>query len=289
MFHFNGNAWNPVELEETRGGSTINTPYHLEDVYGFSSNDIWAVGNHRELIYTDSTREKKLSSLVIHYNGVEWVESDTIPDKEIMSLGGRSGDDFWVGGLNGILYHYNGSSFEFFPHPLVINPEWFHYINDIVSDADGNAYALLQVPGGGSITPIVYLLKFEVGEWRVFDSAPNDNWTRLWMSPSNTLYAVGANHVDRWDGGVRTTMLDSTIFYSVFGTDDNDFFVAGRNSPHDFQAAVWHFNGSEFRRLNIPKLDGAVTGGIWTDGDEVFIVTSLIDSSPQTSAVLHGH
>ncbi|MFC1481207.1 hypothetical protein ACFL6E_03055 [Candidatus Neomarinimicrobiota bacterium] len=283
MFHYNGKNWSPVELH-TSGGGPIAGAHQIEDVHGFSDSDIWAVGHHTLDIPTDSSTIHRKIALVIHYNGYQWVESDTIHDEPLYSVGGGSSDDFWVGGLNDILYRYDGSKFTKYLIPLEINPEWFHYIGYIVGGKDGIAYAMLRIPGGGTIQPIDYLLKFEDDEWIVFDSAYADTWMRLWLSPSGTLYGAGYFHLDRWENGSRTTLMDSTYYAAAHGTGDDNFYVVGNTSPMKSEIAVWYYNGEEFRQLPIPKVENGYAAGVWTDGTEVFVLAVIGNST----VVLHG-
>ncbi|MFC1481208.1 hypothetical protein ACFL6E_03060 [Candidatus Neomarinimicrobiota bacterium] len=276
MFHYDGKIWNPVALGVTRGGTTITTSFGMEDVYGFAGDDIWAVGYHRNLGLSNT-------SLVIHYNGYQWAESDTIEDEWLFSIGGSSSDDFWVGGMNGILYHYNGSDFTLYPMPVDIDSTDYHYIKAIAGSKNGIAYALLHNPSGGGY-PQTYLLKFEAGTWELIEEAPFLTWSNIWLSPTGTLYAAGAYHLDRWENGSRTTLLDSTWYQNIHGISDADFYLSGRNNPYDMTVTVWHYNGTEFRRLPIPEVKDAYTAGIWTDGKEVFILAVIGNST----VVLHG-
>jgi hypothetical protein len=71
----------------------------LRAVYGFSSNDIWAVGDE---------------STVLHWDGHAWTKLttplDTMPDKpRLMAVWGSSKNDIWIGG-NGVMLHFEGSA-----------------------------------------------------------------------------------------------------------------------------------------------------------------------------------
>jgi len=80
---------------------TIPSPVNadLRGVYGFSANDVWAVGD-------DAT--------VIHWNGEAWTKIaspfDTADEKpRLFAVWGSSPNDVWIGG-NGVMLHFEGKA-----------------------------------------------------------------------------------------------------------------------------------------------------------------------------------
>lgn len=71
----------------------------LRGVFGFATDDVWAVGDE---------------STVLHWDGSAWTKLatpfDALPDKpRLISVWGSAKDDVWIGG-NGVMLHFEGSA-----------------------------------------------------------------------------------------------------------------------------------------------------------------------------------
>ncbi len=62
MFHFDGTDWTNVQLNQSEGGTIYPPIGELSKVFGFSSNNIYAVGSR----YGDPPRTRD-SSVIIHF------------------------------------------------------------------------------------------------------------------------------------------------------------------------------------------------------------------------------
>lgn len=90
--HWNGAAWS------TPPHTAINGT--LASVYGFSSTDVWAVGNSNSAA----------APVIVHWNGTEWSNTFFVADSAGMSgVWGAATNDVWAVGANGRLAHWNGS------------------------------------------------------------------------------------------------------------------------------------------------------------------------------------
>ena len=96
MYHYNGEEWQPVPLSFHDGGP-LKGIYCLQDVHGFSSNNVYAVGWVSEW-----------ESKIIHYDGNTWRDID-IPRKGFLfCIYGDAPDNIWAAGNRGTIFHYDG-------------------------------------------------------------------------------------------------------------------------------------------------------------------------------------
>lgn len=89
MFHFDGNQWTPVNLAF---GASV-----LVAIYGFASNDIWAVGSRFESNPNPPPGSID-SSLLIHYDGTTWKEFKLNGGRFLLDVWGQASNDVWTGG-----------------------------------------------------------------------------------------------------------------------------------------------------------------------------------------------
>ncbi len=164
MYHFDGKTWTPVTLyfPDRWGNAAID----LGDIYGFAPNDIWAVGQ-RVLSNPNPPPNFLDSSLVIHFDGIQWNEV-MLPRKRLLNrVGGSSPNDIWMGGINGTLYHYDGSKVkpDSVPFQIPSNAEPFYNFISFSGSSTEGRYALLSTPGGSYL-----LFSHQSGTWAVTDS-----------------------------------------------------------------------------------------------------------------------
>lgn len=134
MYHFDGKTWADVKLNPTQGG-TVPGPIDLHCVYGFSSKDIWSVG---ERIYDNPNPPPNFleTQLIIHYDGVNWSEVHVDSGAILTRVWGAIPSDVWAGGMNGALYHFDGVSFK----KVYFDPEM--YFNSFWGFSSSDVYAL---------------------------------------------------------------------------------------------------------------------------------------------------
>ncbi len=285
MFHFEGTLWEPVELHAGHGGP-IAGAIGIDDITGFGSNQIWAVGYRFFRNFATSTRTD--SAMILYFDGVEWSEPYTIHDVKLTAIGGRNADDFWVGGLDGIIYHFDGTGFEPDSIPVSLVSGTYFQFRQFLAQENSNGYALLRAP----ISPISYemkVLEYKADRWRVLDSFVGLSMIDLWLSPQNNLYGTGMVGFYRWEDGVRATLMDSIALSNIAGTEEDDFYLIGWDPVTLIRNAVWHYNGSSYRRLTLPIDENIRLLDLWTEGTEVFLLGATITSDGrQVTTITHG-
>jgi hypothetical protein len=280
MYHFDGHIWKSVDP-----ALGIGT---LEQIFGFASNDVWAVGQH--IGYNPTPPPTFLdSSLAIRFNGTKWQEVNLERERALLSVGGSSPADVWIGGLNAVLFHYNGTTVQKDSLPLFIPMEQEppYGIYSIAGNSRDNVYLLLYAPllNGFSRN---YLFQHEAGGWIVVDSTFGA-FARIWMSPAGKLYSVGYGVCVR-EAGRWTQILDSQFTSNaIYGLRDDDLFVVGgQESAGGIRGKVLHYNGVDWFDFGDLSPNNVGYTGIWTDGREVFIVGQTHLGYPQKTIILHG-
>ncbi|MDZ7401729.1 MAG: hypothetical protein ONB37_16355 [candidate division KSB1 bacterium] len=126
-----------------------------------------------------------------------------------------------------------------------------------------------------------YLLHHNGTAWSIVDSMKYSYFSRLWMSPSGTLYATGSG-VKRRDGASWTPLLQHVTTVGIHGTSDDNIFVTGPTGE------VFHYNGIDWHRYENLQFANVGFWDIWTNGREVFIVGYGTLFDKDVSFILHG-
>jgi len=269
MYHFDGKQWKDVGLYTSQGGN-IKPSINLTAIFGFSSSNIWAVGEtwsfSREppYMYFDS-------SLIIHFDGKEWSEWKLDRGGMLQSIWGSGPTNIWAGGFN-TLYHFDGTQWKL--SSVWIPPEGIQFIsiagtgpsdvymtgyrNDVIQPIDTLAY---------------FLYRFDGIQWSVIDSSIRTVEPAFLERFGGTLYAIGGDLLSAGFGVYRkTTGGWSRMVYSSWSLEKlhaasvSNIYAVGQHS------SIYHFNGTDWYRF--PQFTDALTmySSVWTNGSEVFVV-----------------
>jgi hypothetical protein len=287
MWHFDWKSWTDVRLSTTQGGN-IQGPIDLTAVYGFLSDNVWAVGQR---LYDNPTPPPNFldSSFIMHFDGRQWLERKIQGGRLLNSVWGRSSSEFWTGGWTNKLYHYAGSVWQLDSLAVTAQADGFFQINAFEGNLSGEVFAIGNTHYNSLAKTVFYFFRKQTTAWALIDSFVvqpgqiENKWgyVNLWSSPSGTLYSCGRG-IHRWNGSTWTQLFDNpNILYRITGTSDDNIFVVGR------LGTVLHFNGHDWYQYQQFANPDAVLGGVWTDGNEAFIV-GYTASFPQKTIILHG-
>lgn len=280
MQHFNGVEWTIVNLHSAQGGN-IQGPIDLHDIYGFSSDDIWAVGE--KIVYNQNPPPTLMdSSLIIHYDGNQWQEVKTKKGRLLQSVWGSSANDIWFAGLNGTVFHYNGLSVTKDSLPIFIpdDPPYLYNLS-VAGNSTEDVYVLVK-GWTSTFARINYLLKHQSNQWELLDSTYIDIH-QIWINPSGKIFGLG-DRVYVFSGDKWELFFDelNSPGIRIKGLSDDNIWVIG------IQGMVLHYNGEnwfEFEMLQSPANFNYFD--MWTDGSEVFIVGNSSET-PRKGIILHG-
>ncbi|MEX0736651.1 MAG: hypothetical protein WD182_04360 [Bacteroidota bacterium] len=272
MWHFNGTEWTDVKLSTTQGGS-IEGPIDLDEVFGFNSVHVFAVGRR---LYSNPTPPPYFldSSLVIRFDGQQWQEELVQRGRALWSISGSSPRDIWTCGSSGTIFHYNGSLWKRDTIPLVVPSDVEYALWDIKSAADGEAFMTGAIRDNSLMRTTNYFFKLTRGNWSIIDSfavQPGGSEVRfgvhgLWLAPEGTLYSFGWD-IFRWTGMSWTRLYQSSgALRRMAGSSDTNIFAVG-----DF-GTVLHYNGIDWYEFEELKNPNIVFSSVWTDGNQVFII-----------------
>lgn len=283
MFHFDGNKWRTTKFHAAEGGS-IQGPVSLSAVYGFSANDIWAVGEH---IYVNPNRPPNFldSSLVIHFDGGKWTEAKNPKKRRLMSVWGASPNNLFIGGHEGVIMQYDGLRWT---TQFLSPPAQLLYIG-----GDANR---LFAGGGVTVGGPDTLMAFTNtgGGWQLLDrqfisdyyQSPRFGPSDFYSPAPGVYYSVGWG-VFRWQGARWEMAQRTEIFMNdIYGTGSNNIFATGQFGK------AYHWNGSDWALLTLPfdKIPSDIwLTGVWTDGKEAFICGfGNGRGGVQVTFILHG-
>lgn len=286
MWYFDGSRWTDIKLSTTQGGS-IDGPIDLNEVFGFNSLSVFAIGRR---IFSNSNPPPNFldSSLIIHFDGRQWQEEPIQRGKGLWSISGTSPQDIWTCGSSGTLFHYDGAVWKKDSVPLSVPPDAEYSLWDIKSAVGGNVFMIGAIRQNNFSRTTYYFFRRD-DKWDIIDSFTLDGGQTqarfgvhgLWIDPEGGIYSFGSD-IFRWIDSSWFKLYGSpNALRKMAGSSKNNVFAVG-----DF-GTVLHYNGSdwyEFKELKNPNL---VYSSVWSDGKEVYIVGYLNDGSK--TVVLHGH
>ena len=286
MWHYDGTSWTDVKLKVSQGGN-ISGSITLSAVYGFSANNIYAVGQHNSS-NPNPPPNFLFTSLIIHYNGSVWTEV-SLPSVGggLNAIYGDNSNNIWSGGEDA-LYHYDGVKWMR-DSILVTVPSGSFFQFASFASYNSNIYSIgLTIKSStGEITE--YLFKENNSNLAVIDSFQRiQGWkfgAELWTSSNGTLYSNGPS-LFKYNGTSWTNIFQGRggLITNINGINDNNLFITGNNS------LVFHFNGTDWKDIsaNLSKITNAVYFAVWTDGTEAFIIEQPQTGFPQKTVIWHG-
>jgi hypothetical protein len=275
MWHYDGNTYSPVIL---------SAPYEFTSIYGFSSTDIYAAGE-RIIGYNPNPPPTFIdSSLIIHYDGTAWRKVNVYNGSSLRDINGSSASNIIAGGRYNTLYSFNGGAWQ------------KDSIN--IQVPVGQSFHIESVNLGASVSYLVGYRSFEDMSdlTYYFFERVNSVWTKidstsfakfgeeLFRSPSGTLYSVGQGGVYKYVEHSWTNILNitSAYIYGIWGTSDTNIFIAGNFG------SVYHFNGTDWQRIEALNDSQTDYWAVWTDGTEAFVAGSIFADGVQKTIVWHG-
>ena len=275
VWHYDGKQWSSVYI-------FMGLAYTPNTVFGFSANDVWIAGG----FYGNTSTAD--SSLIMHYNGSTWRRINAYGGRLIENIWGNSPDNVWFVGLNGTIFHWNGTSIHPDSLPIRISKDAMPGYNLSVSgNSSGAAYFLLSAASGRQD-----LFKRMQDNWSVIDTNLW-GWDRknVWVSNTNKIYETGAAGFYWWTGSNWENLLDQFggFTFGIEALSEDNMFITGWLSPAtgNHKALLYHYNGKDIYLYENLMIDDTDFMDAWSTGSEVFVV-GRTHSYPQRSVVLHG-
>jgi hypothetical protein len=270
LWHFDGNSWMNVVLPVQA--------HFINDIYGFSSDDIWAVG-------AGILPEK--NNLIIHFNGNNWEDYSTTGNGWLNSIWGNSPNNIWAGGLNELL-HFDGLSWQ--KVNISMPPRWggeFGLLPEFISISgmsENDVYATVGYNAG--MTPhegsYYYIYHFNGNSWSVIDSTLfisfNGKFGVRLKTIEKSIYSFSWG-LFKMEGNNWVALYDDNLIDS-FGGLDMDFLFAS-----SIKDLLYFYNGNDWTRFIInDNFHSSLIMDFWTNKNEVF----MVGSDGKQSFVVHG-
>jgi len=153
VLRYDGSAWSPM-IDET-------TPGRLNDVWGSSEDNVFAVGSE---------------GAILHYDGSVWAEMTSGTDMDLHAVWGISATDVFAVGASGAILRFDGHAW------LPMGGGTAQTLYGVWGSA---ADAVLAVGEGGTI------LRFDGSEWKSMPSPTENALYAVWGAGVDDVFAVG--------------------------------------------------------------------------------------------------
>lgn len=265
--HWNGTAWSPAD--------TVGASANVNALLALGPNDAWAVGDDGG---------KAIRS---HWNGASWTMSPKFGTTTFISVAGSASNDVWVSGpttTSGItlVEHWDGhtwlrvesltdvSLFELDPGTIygatlsTINElsglvyatndagNNIFALNDLFSTQDDYIFAKAGVNGGG-------IGWFDRTNWLNTTLPDGSSLAAVWGITGNGTWIVSGfgtpyryNGISSFTAGTFNPASGPAIpTGAMWGSSSSDIWYAGYTGSGTQQAAIRHFNGTDWSTRNI--------------------------------------
>jgi len=253
VIHYDGRVWSGMESEGELS---------LQAIWGSGAGDVFAAGQ-------DNSSDED-DCYFLHYDGQAWSLMEDGPFRFVTCLWGVSQDEVYAGRWEAIL-RYDGLSWSSMDRPT--EKEYVYY-NAVFGTSGDNLFAVEH-----SLDYTWTLHRFDGQGWTEQIQGNTDNNIHAgWCASDIDCFAAGRHVIYHYNGQSWTEMSSSEegIFFSIWGADGSDVFVAGHDSG--MRPYVCHYDGSFWSAMEIEgleDLDDMQLSGVWgSSGSDVFAVGS---------------
>ena len=188
--------------------SDVPTGDDLSGVYGFSSSDVFAVGEN---------------GTILHFDGAEWsgmAYPADAPGSDLGGVWGSSPSDVFAVGSDGAIIRYDGALWS------AMDSGTSAHLHDVCGRAPDDVYAV-----GDDGT----LLAYDGATWSPIATGPDRNLFAAWCAPGTAVYAAGhANDAFAssvllgYDGAIAEISHPIADFlYALGGVAPDTVFIGG--------------------------------------------------------------
>lgn len=197
-------------------------PNSLNQVWGASGSDVFAVGN---------------SGGFRRFDGTSWNSFSCNTSVTLNGVWGFSATDVWGVGETGEIVHYNGSTCSRDPQSGVITTA---SLNAVWGASPRDVFA---AGSGGTI------LRYDGTSWNSMISNTSNGLFGVWGTSATDVFAVSNNGtIHRYDGTTWSAMTSNTGagLRGVWGTSSSDMYAARAGSP----SGIHRYNGTSWSNFD---------------------------------------
>ena len=227
IIHWDGEKWSSMDYLEG----------YLNSIYGFSKNDIWAVG-YWQVDYTQY-------SLITHWDGNKWTTWKLQQFGRLDGVWGTSSSNIYAVGARGLMLRYDGNTWKKEQSNTQID------LWDIFGLSNNQVYAAGYQDSSGS----GILLQYDGNLWKTVakgETIPDSTmlygaFSSNWDNSSDKLYLVGSLSYEGTPGNWKLSDIpyntpgDNIVGLArmnrVRGNNNNNIFICG------YYDLIVHWNG----------------------------------------------
>ncbi|MCP4714054.1 MAG: hypothetical protein GY868_02970 [Deltaproteobacteria bacterium] len=243
------------------------TSAQLQDIWGQSTNDLYAVGFSREFNSSETQQDT-----ILHYNGKWWQEMSIDSKAGLSAIWGTSSSDIFAAGSS--ILHYDGKNWV----DMETGLDDF-YLTDLWGTASDSIYSVgfgYANDGYGGI-----IMSYDGQAWTLIDDIDTTTLSSIWGASSDNIFTVG-DGVYHFDGQAWTrsdSPLTQADFYAVWGASASDVYAGGKG--------LIHFDGHDWTEIST-GLEDVEIHDIWgASASDIYAVGKKNISSDITTLVLH--
>lgn len=189
----------------------------LNAVWGFATDNVWAVGDGGQ---------------ILRYDGKIWTLQVSGVTRNLNSIWGASASDIWAVGEQGTILHFDGSAWTSVAAP-------------------GGSMANLNVVRGSSANDVWAvgsagtIFRYNGSAWATQAGGPPGNLIGLYVALDGTAFVSSAlNVLNRWNGsGFVATPTTGGPLYGISGLSASNVLLSGDSST------IGTFDGQTYRAL----------------------------------------
>jgi hypothetical protein len=285
LWHFNGNTWEEIDLKQ----KLAIYPANLQKVFGFSSKEVWVVGNQG--IWDSNIQSMVNTPLLARFDGAVWREFRlNLFDKErsssLLGIHGDRPNNVWVCGPYGMIARFDGNTWTQDTIRIAnIDLRYFEIMS--VSVYQGEVYCIGQYMLPDVFTRY-FTIKGTIKNWQIIDSFLGNEKERFGYANLYTnygkIYSILPNVYEwvneQWVERIKFSGIYTAI--NMSGTGEENILITGYNG-------LFHWDGIELKEIPLPGFQAYydVVWDVWYDGQEAFAVGYSYDNQSM-SFIWHG-
>ncbi len=239
-----GNTAQRIYRHRNGGFETLaSTEGSVYSLFGFGSEDIWAVGG---------------GGLIMHWNGVLWERLSSGITDMMTAVWGKSSSQMWAASSSGGLFQYDGYSWRERARSSAA-------LYGIWGSADNDIWA---VGANGAI------FHYDGQRWSAVLSPTGATLGAIWGNSATDVWVGGlAGVLLHWDGTtwLRRSLPDNSLATAgIWGSGPSDVWVVGAKILSG--GFVYHWNGLGWTDFSVPGLpelraiSGVSSSEVWAVG-----------------------
>lgn len=280
LWRYNGVEWRNINLNDYEGIGS----YSLNQIDGSSSDNIWVVGRQSDMV-SPSPPTYVDYNLVIRFDGQKWIEEKIRIDEVAYCVKVISRNDVWVGGWNGVVYHYQDDKWAL--DTIKVEENEILVLENIVHCKNQLYLSAVLRDKTSQRGKEIQLYKYQSDKWEKIKSykKPIDstNWDySLSVGKDGEMY-TGGNGIYRYNSGNWEKLYDTPTTYTNKILADNNGNILATS-----YTSLIHYNGVDWLKIPFFEEKQIPLVNVWMDSDEIFVTGYIFHEGKDKTVIYHG-